>query len=82
MSEAQHARSEYRQLDQAFDEVRARLLEKIAASAIDAADVRERLYMGIQALGSVKSVLLAAAAGADIEDHIKQLSKPPAAVGS
>jgi hypothetical protein len=82
MSEAKQARTEYRQLEAAFTEVRSRLLDKIADSAIDEADKRERLYFGIQALGSVQAILIAAAAGADIEDHVERLGNPPAEAGS
>jgi hypothetical protein len=76
MSQAAKARSEYNQLEAAFADVRTLLLEKIAASAIDEADKRERLYMGLQALESVKTILVAAAAGADIEEHIEALKNP------
>jgi hypothetical protein len=63
------ADSEYRELDAAFAETRARLLEQIAQSAIGDTEFREKCFFGIQALDGVKSILLQVASGKILAEH-------------
>lgn len=66
LAAAAQARSEFDQLENAFAEVRAGMLEAIASSAFEDTLIRERLYMGVNVLDNVKAVLIRQAAGAEV----------------
>lgn len=67
---AMRAKSEYDQLEGAFEEVRRKMLEAIAGSKVGERDIRETLYLSINALEQVRVTLLAQAAGVEMAEYV------------
>lgn len=63
------ARSEFEQLEGAFDQVRASMLEVIATSKLGETVLREKVYLGVSTLDQVRTILLTVAAGVDVTEH-------------
>lgn len=73
LAEAGAARAELRQCEKAFDDVRNGLFKIIEASPIDAAQVREHAYAGLQVLKAVKEALETAAAAGEVVQKNKEV---------
>lgn len=63
------AASEWRELEQAFADVRAGFLETIATSGLGDTDFREHTFKSIFVLDAVKQRLLAVASGQAMAEH-------------
>jgi hypothetical protein len=63
------AAREFPQTKAAFDEVRASMLERIATSPLGDQAGRERLYLAINVLAQVETVLMTVAAGAALAEN-------------
>jgi len=69
ISEGLQAQRELERTSEAFDTVRDGLLEAFANTKLGEVDARERIYLSLQVLESVKAALVAVAANAPVEQH-------------
>lgn len=60
---AERTAVELDETENAFSDVRAALVERLLASPLQAADERERLYLAVQVLDSVRAHMKAVVAG-------------------
>lgn len=68
------AASELRETEAAFEEVRARFIDKWATSAIGEQEFREKAFLCVQMLDAVKAVLIAVATGAAMAEHDEMIA--------
>ena len=73
---AHAARSDLRETEQAFSDLRAALIDKLLSSPAEAATTRETCYFAVQALDGVKTALLHVVAGGEIEEAVAELTRP------
>jgi hypothetical protein len=66
------ARNELAQTDAAFAKLEAKLYDEMIATTLEQSVKREKLYMAINALRSVKALLINVAQNVDIETAIAQ----------
>jgi ribosomal protein L4 len=72
LRDGHQARNELTQTEAAFAKLEAKLYEEMIATTVEQSVKREKLYMAINSLRSVKALLINVAQNVDIETAIAQ----------
>lgn len=70
------ARAELEYTEAAFGELRARWLDELLTSEVAEAEHRERCYLAIRVLDTVRTAVLGVVETGQIEEHVAQLRHP------
>jgi hypothetical protein len=71
---ARAAEAELRVTAAAFDEIRAAVIEKWAATGLDQAATREKFYLSVQCIDAVKKALLRAVQDGEVVRHSQEMA--------